>query len=233
MIKDIVESKTGFAIGFRYEKTFAMQDHYGKIADSILYHKDTLFGPEFFPNIYSPPLELFLIDDKTQDKLIINPSNIILDLYCSDKISAIKLDKIEESFFNIATRIMKEYDVKGINRIGYINRYVFTEEGLGKNIIKKTVGKVLDEVSELETRFARRYPVPESLLKKDIDDYHNVIYKISKSSNKEDTSISIDYQHYFIPTMLDIIKKEYMQFIEQMNHYNSKIFLEWLNKFLP
>jgi len=61
-ISNLKENIYSIAIGLRFNPTFAIGDNLGKIADKILYSKNSYFDPKFFPFIDSGINEILLKD---------------------------------------------------------------------------------------------------------------------------------------------------------------------------
>jgi len=66
-------------------------------------------------------------------------------------------------------------------------------------------------------------------VKKDIYDYYNTIYNVIKRANKDELSISIDFQRFYEPVLESTSLIKYDQFIDKVYIYNSEDFLPWLN----
>lgn len=228
MIDELARFVTGITIGIRFRANFSLEDKLGNIIDQILYSKDSFFDPEFFPEVLSLVNGKQLINRETNDSLLINNSNIILEV----KFKEYELDILEEihEHFNkdIIRGIMKEYKITQINRIGYITGYLFTIKNLAKNFLDKTIGKTLEGVNDINLRFSKRLPIPESLMQKDINDYHNVIFNIIKKSETEDLLISTDFQRYYDPFLESYSQIEFDNFIKGVYSYNQKSFVDWI-----
>lgn len=87
----------------------------------------------------------------------------------------------------------------------------------------------MDGVNDIDLKFSRKFPVPESLTKKNIYDYDNVIFNIIKRADKDELYISVDYQKYFEPFLQSSVGINFQDFAKKANEFNSKNYLNWLN----
>ena len=229
-IKGLDAYLISIAIGVRFRANFSIEDELGAIVDKILYKRGSFFNPNFFPAVLGQASEKVLFNDKTQDKLVINNSNIILE-YNLQENSAEQIDQLCNHFDEqIINGIMREYKVTQINRVGYINRYLFLESSLANSFLDKTIGKTLEGINDINLQFSRKYPVMESLAKENTNDYNNAIFNIIKKSNKDELFISVDYQKNFEPFLESSTQIEFKEFLNTVDYYNDKTFMAWLNK---
>jgi len=230
MIHDVDEFLIGIAFGVRYRANFAIEDQLGTIVDQILYSKNSYFNKHVFPLVERRVNEKVLIDPNTKDVLTINNSNIILEINFSEKFNLSSIDDLIENFDRqIIDGVLKRFDITEIARVGFIKRYLFNIDKLAKNFIKKTIGQTLDGVNDIDLKFSRKFPVPESLTKKNIYDYDNAIFNIIKRADKDELYISVDYQKYFEPFLQSSVGINFQDFAKKANEFNSKNYLNWLN----
>lgn len=232
MIENLKDYLVGIAIGIRFRANFAIEDRLGSIADRILYAKDSFFNPKMFPRVLSDGGEKRLINDTTMDYLNINNSNIVIELNIGKQTSVDDIPNIHNRFNqDIVNGIMKEFKITQINRAGYIKKYLFKIEELPKIFIEKTIGGTLEGVSDINLRFSKRYPIEVALAKKNVNDYYNAIYNIIKIAGKDEIFMSIDYQRYYDPFLDNTSQLNFPEFVDKVERYNSKSYLEWLNKY--
>jgi hypothetical protein len=232
MLKNLNQYLSGIAIGIRFRPNFSIEDRLGSLIDQILYKKESYFNPEIFPEVLSNPVERRLMNEQTGDNLVINTSNIILQITFGDKINVNDIDTINERFEkDIINDVMDKFEITQINRAGYIKRYLFKIEELSRVFINKTVGETLEGVNDINLRFSRKYPLPESMTKKDVNDYDNVIYNIIKRADREEIFISVDYQRYFDPTLDKSSQLEFTKFLGSVEYYNSVNYVKWLDAY--
>lgn len=227
---DLKGALISIAIGIRFRANFSIEDKLGNIVDEILFSKDAFFNPGYFPMIHSGINEKTLANKDTGNTLTINSSNIVLEVNLESENRDSELSGIQESFKReIVAGIMKKNKITQINRIGYINRYLFSSEKLATNFLDKSIGNTISGINDINLRFSKKLMVEESLVKQDINDYHNAIYNIVKKSDKNELFVSIDFQRYYDPFLGDSSLIEYDNFLQKVEGYNSKDFLEWLN----
>lgn len=232
MINDVKDYLVAIAIGIRFRANFALEDKLGKIVDDILYTKDSLFNPLMFPTVVSDPVEKRLINETTGDSLRINASNVILELNIGDSIKVTDVAKINDSFHrDIVKGVLEKSEVTQINRVGYINKYLFNIEELSNVFVNKTIGNTLEGVNDINLRFSKKFPIQESLTKRNVNDYHNVIFNIIKKVDKEEIFFSVDYQRYFDPLLDRASQLEFPKFLSDVEHYNSLNYVKWLNAY--
>jgi len=231
MIENLEEYQIGIAIGIRYRANFSLEDQLGNIVDQILYGKGSFFGPQVFPGVINKVNEKILINEGSRDHLVINNSNIILEVNYGETFQQSDLTKILKSFNQeIIDDVMKKYRVTEINRVGFINRYLFKMENLADSFINKTIGATLEGINDINLRFSKKIPVPESLVKKGVNDYDNVIFNVIKKADKEELFMSVDYQKYFDPFLTSASQIEFDNFVKRADSFNSGNYLKWLNK---
>jgi hypothetical protein len=230
MIENVHEFLIGIVIGIRFRANFSIEDQLGYIIDRILYTKDSYFNPSMFPRVLGRVTEKILVNEKTENTLTINNSNILLEINLEHKGDLKYLDEIYTNFdTQIINGIMMHYKITQINRIGFVGRYLFDKPELPAKFLEKTIGKTLEGVNDINLRFSKKYPVDEALAKKDINDYHNVIFNVIKKADLNELFISIDFQRHFDPFLDSASQLGFQSFIETMQSYNYKEFPHWLD----
>ncbi|MBA7651984.1 hypothetical protein ES703_59813 [subsurface metagenome] len=105
--------------------------------------------------LHSKADEKVLFNEDNKNSITINSSNVIIELHNVNKLN---LKKIIESFKSqIVFGVMKKYEISQINRIGFINRYIFKEKILADNFIEKTIGETLEGIKDINLQFSRKY----------------------------------------------------------------------------
>lgn len=230
-IKNIDEHLLGICIGIRYRANFAIGDSLGAIVDKILYDKKAFFGPKIFPLVRNNSSEKILFNDKNNDKLTINNSNIVLDLYFDGSFKITDLNAILENFNEIFIEgIMKHYKITEINRIGIIKRYLFKDESLANSFLSKTIGQTIDGINDINLRFSKKFPTPDAMVQKEIFDYHNAIFNIIKHADQKELYMSIDYQKYFDPFLTTSTEMKFKEFAKVVDNFTGTNYLTWINK---
>lgn len=221
------ENIFGIAIGLRFNRTFAIGDNLGKIADRILYSKNSYFNPEFFPQVDSGINNILLRDELQNRYLAISTTDIILEV-----------KKIAEQAYDIATlennyekqilhSILSDYQVRDIKRIGYLIKYKISDESISKAFCTKF--KV--DTDNLSMRFQKNYPMPDAMSKKDVNDYCTNIYTITKVANSNELIIHSDYQIHFEPFLDNYNDINYQLFLKAKNQFHEKKLPEFLTSY--
>lgn len=231
-ISKMSDHLASFAIGIRFRANFSIEDQLGRIVDDILYSKNAYFGPHFFPLVEGRINYKRLFAHDSPSYFEINNSNIVLDIHFSDEDKNEKIVNDVRAHFNsdIILGVMKKYGVTQINRIGYINRYVFDEKNLSKLFLDRTMGDKLGGVNDTNLRFSKRYALPESMTKKDVYDYDNVIFNIVKQNNRDELFASTDYQRLYSPFLEISDQLEFPSFVTSVDSYNEGSFKKWFNE---
>lgn len=230
MINNLDPYINGIAIGVRFRANFAIEDQLGQIVDKILYSRDSYFSPEVFPMVRNGIGSKTLINEATSDKLIIDNSNIILELQLGDKFHATNLNNVHQKFEEqIIKGVMKTFSIKEIMRLGYITRYLFPIEDLAKTFVDKTVGETLEGVNDINLSFSKKLPVNKALVHAEVNDYNNAIFNIIKKADRSEIFMSVDYQTYFDPFLPGAAEIKFDPFVKSAQSFNSQKYLPWLN----
>lgn len=218
------------AIGIRYRANFSIEDQLGKIVDQVLYSRNSYFTAKVFPLVLNNVNEKKLFNEKTQDYLVINNSNIILEIFLGETFKKSDIDEVVLKFEQqIIKGVLKDYNVTQITRIGFIKRYVFQIEDLAKTFIDKTIGGTFEGINDINLSFSKKFPVKDALQEKEIFDYDNVIFNIIKKSDLSELYTSIDYQNYFLPPLNNANKIDFQSFFGRVRSFNDNNYLSWLN----
>lgn len=222
----------GLALGIRFRANFSIEDQLGRMVDEILYSKNSYFNPKVFPKVRSQIGNKTLYNAATQDTMLIDNSNIILDVNFADdgfkKEDAETLKKMFED--QIINRIMRNFKIKEIVRIGYVKRYIYEMENLATTFVNKTIGETLGGINDINLNFSKKFPTPEGLVKKDVHDYDNAIFNIVKKTDLQEIFMSIDYQCYYLPFLNDINDLNAKSFFERAESFSRRNYLDWLKK---
>jgi len=231
MIENLDNYLVGIAIGVRFRANFAIEDQLGTIIDQILYSKNAYFNEQVFKYTENHVNQKVLVDNETGDKLTINNSNIILEINFSNKFGLKDLETVVKKFDSeIIENVLKKHKITQFVRVGYIKRYLFDMETLAKSFIRNTIGSTFEGVNDIDLRFSKKFPVSDSLLKKEIYDFDNVIFNIIKRADREEIFMSLDYQKHFIPHLETTSGIEFQDFVDKVNNFSGKTYLNWLNK---
>jgi len=232
-MEDINEYFIGMALGVRFRANFSIEDQMGSIVDTILYSKNSFFGPSIFPKVKGLLGSKILFNELTQNKIHIDNSNVILELNFTDEQGFRKeeADKITKMFEGqIIRNVMQEFKIREIVRIGYIKRYVYNIDNLANTFVNKTIGDTLGGINDINLSFSKKFTTVDGQIKQDVNDYDNAIFNIIKKADLDEIFMAIDFQRYFHPFLDNAGEIKLRQFIEKAEAFNSGNYLAWLNK---
>ncbi|HBD94208.1 MAG TPA: hypothetical protein DC057_08555 [Spirochaetia bacterium] len=233
MIEKTNDFLIGIAIGVRFRANFSIEDQLGKIVDTILYSKNSSFSPVIFPKVRNTIGSKILFNEITEDKIHIDNSNIILEinLHSNNIFKKDNINDIISSFeVEIINKIMNEFKIKEIIRVGFIKRYIYQVNTLASSFVQKTIGNTIDGINDINLSFSKKIVTPEGLIKKDVNDYDNVIFNIIKKADLDEIFMAIDYQRYFNPFLPIASEIKFASFIQAANSFNETKYPEWINK---
>jgi hypothetical protein len=233
MINNLDDNLIGIAIGIRFRSNFSILDNFGKIIDCIMGSGDSFFTPYFSQVAETSIHQRLLVSENTEDKLTIDTSNIILETFFNDD-AIFKLSDLPEIINNfdklIIKGILRDFGIKDITRLGYVKRYLFTDENVIKRCLENTIDNYFKEINELNIHFSKKIILFNTLLKPDKNDYENAIYNFAKEPDKDEVFIALDYQRFYKPHLETSMKIEFPQFIERATKYSNDNLLTWLNR---
>lgn len=232
MKEGATEILASVALGIRYSTNFRIADNFGSIMDDLLYGDDSYFDKEFFPLVQTSQFEIVLVDEKIKTKkLTINNANIILELPFGESIKPSDLNQIRHAFEQqIIKGVMKKYKISGITRFGYLRRNILQSSSLSKNFT--ALASRMEGARDLHLHFSKKLPVEEAMIKRDISDYYNVIHTIEKGLDKDELSVSVDYQRYYEPSLETSDDIEYDKLIKLADAYYSTFHTWLLNEYV-
>ncbi len=232
MIESLDEFLVGVVIGIRFRANFSVEDQLGRMVDRILYSKDSFFNSDVFPRANSTVGQKTLLNPDTLDSLRIDNSNIIMAINLVEKkrFSLKDLPNLYNKFEEqIIKGVVRHYKITQIVRIGFVKRYLFRLEDLAKTFVDKTIGKTLGGVNDINLRFSKKLPVPDALVRRDVNDHYNAIFNVIKKAELHEIFMAIDFQHYYDPFLDTSADIDFRSFIKQTDTFNSARYLEWLN----
>jgi len=219
------------AFGVRFQPHFEIIDHAGLIVDRILRSDGSPFGPSFFPISERDPGEHRLLNPKTMDQLRLNQSDVILEMGVNTR----KTSDIETSGKHFSEFILeslrKVVNLSGIVRYGVLFRLEECHSALQQTPVEHFLRHDFLDARSLSLRFTKRLPVLEALVKKEVDDYRNVIYTV-KQTEEGEVTIWVDYQEIFKPELSakELQQRPYEDFVPRGIEYLLGDFQNWLNK---
>lgn len=226
---NLFDSLVGIVIGVRFRANFSIEDILGKIVDTILYSKNAYFDSNKFPHVKGRVTDRVLENPTTGDYLLLNNSNLILDVFFTDIFKKSDYDFIIEKFDEeIMKGVIQKHKIVDLMRIGLVRKYIIKDEDLAKNFIDVTLNKSLKDVNDINLTFSKRIPRMSALSNVEVNDYDNVIFNVIKYASESELYISVDYQRYFKPFVQSIDEVKYTNFIKDAFHYNEKNYFEWI-----
>ena len=233
MIEKLDKYLIGIAAGIRFNPNFSIEDQMGSILDTILYSSDSFFNPIIFPEVSTPiPGQKVLHNKATGDRLIFDSSNFILEVQFGENYSFQYQDheKILSKFDEqIVQDTMTKFKVRDIRRIGLVKRYLFPMKDLAQSFVERTIGKTLEGVNDINLRFSKKMPVPEAMVKRDVNDWSNAIFNIIKKAGVDEIFMSVDYQIYFDPPLNKASDIKFPVFSNAALEFIEDRYLPWLN----
>lgn len=227
-LSNLKESIYSIAIGLRFSPTFAVGDNLGKIADKVLYSKNSYFDPKFFPLVDSGIANIMLKNDPLTRYLNISTTDIILEVK-KDVDTNFDIAILEEEYKKqILGSVLTTYQVRGIQRIGYLTKYKISDKGLSDSFCRKSNV----DANNILMRFQKNQPMPEAMFKKNVNDYCSNIYTIIRASDSTELKIHSDYQIYFNPYLDSHEDIQYSKFLKAKNIFNEEMLPSWLKGYL-
>lgn len=218
----------GVAIGLRFNPTFAVGDNLGKIADRILYSKNSYFNSDFFPLVESGINTIVLHNEPQTHSLVVSTTDIILEVKMSSGAEYDKAILEQEYERQILQSLLSEYQVRDIQRIGYLSKFRIPDKQISDAFCKKSGV----DANNLSMRFQKNYPMPDAMAKKDVNDYCANIYTIVKQANLDELTVHSDYQIHFQPFLDSHEDIQFDSFLKTKNVFNEKKLPEFLNGYL-
>ena len=196
---------TGFIFGIRTVKSFSVEDKLGAIIDEILYSNDSEINERLFTNVNEGHNARILWNpSKPQNRLTITPRDFIFDYEIEHSFDK-EFRKYLESYMSIIVkRVFTTFKIKNISRFGFV-----LKTSLDKNdLLLEEVTKVIKGHKGMNDSFSLRFNVIEvkPIKVKNIitEDYDNEIVTYDKANKISPMIMTIDYQKYFKPELVDI-----------------------------
>lgn len=107
---------------------------------------------------------------------------------------------------------------------------MFKINELADVFINKTIGSTLEGINDINLRFSKKINSGRMINLKGVNDYYSAIFNVIKTADRDELFMSIDYQKYFDPFLPSSSEIEFEEFVKRVNGFNSKTYLNWLNK---
>lgn len=223
------------AIGIRFRPNFQITDNFGNIINNMTNSTSTMFDSKFFPKVdRGNPNQIILHDYNSEkreihNKLTINQQMIVLE--CSVK-NIKDSKKVREAYFKeLIKKIFKDFNITGIQRIGMLHNFEYTNDELNEKFSNKVLDDTIEDISDINLGFSKKIPFPNPKLNSNHNNFYNVIYQLNKMKGSN-LIISLDYQLYYdLPlSMLDQI--QYNQFYNTTDKYINSQFDKWVKGYI-
>lgn len=225
---NLFDQPSGAAVGIRYEPQHRVADHLGIIIDKILFTKDSPFVPKFFPLVATDFNSRTLHNSDTEDFLSVSQTDLILAVNSLTSFESI--EKFGKDFYDFAFQsLLKEARIENIIRYGCVLRYAATADDL-KTQLPSVFLSQFEPVKEFNLGISKQFPIEESIIKKDVNDYHKLIFQITQNTVGK-IMITLDFQRIFDPSLKsdDFKDHPFTTFIQeaqrQINHRGLKYFV--------
>ena len=220
----------GVAFGIRYQPRYRIMDRIGAVSDQILRTPGSPFGPDVFPTSAQRSNGRGLLNQETGDQLWISSHDTVLEMRIGDR----SLDKVSALAANFEKYVLSELVKSGLRdvlRFGFLTRFAECRSYFGELPVPHFLGADATDATSLDLRFTRRLPSLSARVKRDVDDYRNLIYSVQQSQEGEVT-VAIDYQEYFQPELdsKEIQKKSFPRFVDEGLSHLRQYFQKWLDR---
>lgn len=223
---NLISNITDITIGIRISRSFRIKDILGAITDKIIYKEDSPLH-DYFYDIIQNNIEMVL-KKQNNSYLRITTDDLIFKHVLSEDVEK-EIEFIEKSI-NYLLGILKSYKIASIRRIGIIYNHEITNQNVKfQKIIEDLTNKEISEASDFSFSFSKKVAENEALVKKDVNDYKNVIYMFKKLDENR-LAFALDYQKYYVPPMDDIEKQDLKNFLQSSKSYLENTFYTSLFK---
>jgi len=207
-------------IGIRFQRSFRIKDVLGAITDKLVYSESSPLN-EYFERQTQNNSEMILTNEQGS-YLRVNTDDIILKHVIEKDID--KELKFLAKYLKYIKKIIKKYNITGINRVGIIyNHKIESNQKKFTNAISGITNSQFSDVDDFSLSFSKKLSATSGVIKKGVNDYKNVIYLFRKIS-KTELAIGLDYQKYFLPPLDGIEDKDFENFINDSKQYLESTF---------
>jgi len=217
------------ALGVRFQPQFRVVDIFGELVDRILRSSGSPFGPSVFPLVRSNAMERVLVNEGTNESLHLNSRDAILEMNV-DSTDFSDIERLAEDYSTYVLQNLRDLaDLAGIERYGVLLKLDECRSELSQLPVEHYLSSEFAEARSLHFRFTRRLPCLEARVKRNVDDFRNVIYIVEQDEDNN-VNIRVDYQEYFRPALdaADWRNKPYPKFVERGIDYFRGEFADWL-----
>lgn len=216
-------------VGIRHKRIFKIKDNFGKFTDCILHNSDSPFSVKFFPFIDENASDSVVLHNENGEHFQINTDDFILKLNTKGEFKKSIAHIVDDILPFFKKRIFNITKIDDISRIGIVFYLEFLSKDKINNLISFFTEKNIETINNFEMRFTKKLSVGESLTKKGVNDYINVIYTLIKK--KEKMLVGFDYQRYFEPELKDINDFDLSKFVELAVNSLNDNYTKWLKNY--
>jgi len=190
--------------GIRFEKSFRISDITGSLFDTVLHHRSSPFGTDFFPRFHELDSQnRVLVNVERGYYLRITTSDIIFQYTIfpdtkdlDGEIAWFRKDAVEF----ILKELIAKNRIRNLMRFGFMISHSVGGENLGGNVLDQLTSGEIKNADQFTFRFGNKDTTADALTKKGVDDYVNRITTI-KQTGEADYEVVLDYQYYFVPPL--------------------------------
>lgn len=216
-------------IGIRHKRIFRIRDNFGKFIDCILHNSDSPFSIKFFPFIDEKLSDSVILHNENDEHFHINTDDFILKLKTEDDFKKSVSHIVNNILPFIKKRIFNITKIDDITRVGIVFSLEFFSKDKISDLISYFTNKNIEKINNFDMRFTRKLPIDESLTKKGVNDYINIIYTFVNKKDK--MLINFDYQRYFSPELKDINDFDLGNFVESAVANLNNTYDKWLKNY--
>jgi len=233
------EKKTDIKIdeiifGIRYQRYWHILDMTGDIIDKILRHKESPFDSKYFTKVTEEPIGKIIHNPQTECFFKINTDDLIFKHNFDTEKDDVLKNKDLDWFYSavsdfIIQKLVIDYKIEQIIRVGIVYHHLIAKGDIPMGFINDTLGDLPGKTAKFNIDFHKKSGVEDSVIKKGVNDYKNVIYFL-KSRDDENYEFGIDYQYYFKPFIDHIKEWDVKDFITKSNECLKSKFYPWMKK---
>lgn len=226
----------GVVFGIRLRRQFAMEDLTGQFLDLVLYRSGSLFDSDFFPEIgYNPnnPRQRNLRNRTTNDTLRVDSTDIILEVHLRDRNDNLTVQDVERAFHrDVIQGALDPLRIPDIMRLGYIRRYAIPRDLLRSSFPHDILPGIPEDVRDFDVQFTQKTPIPQALVRKNVNDFVHVIYRVGHAQGLDTVTMTVDFQHYYEPYVESAGKLDFPSFATTAVEHNRIHATSWLSSFV-
>lgn len=186
-------------VGIRHQRNFGILDATGKIVDSIARAKDSPFPREFFTKIgETARRERKLETQDGSSYLAINTDDLIFQYTFRESFDEAFKWVVERCVPYFVTSVLHRYEVADFFRLGIVFGHDLPAPEFISELASNIGSSKLSNPETLIFRLSKKLLVEEALIKKNVQDWRNVILTMNKKE-QGDMELDVDIQHYFNP----------------------------------